>query len=101
MNNFLELKSFYSGKKVFLTGHTGFKGGWLSLWLSMMGAKVAGFALKADEESIFNLAKIADELAKSTIGDIRNAEEISAAVKNPTIGKLAKVKAGWEFIKLA
>lgn len=82
MNNFLELKSFYSGKKVFLTGHTGFKGGWLSLWLSMMGAKVAGFALKADEESIFNLAKIADELAKSTIGDIRNAEEISAAVKN-------------------
>ncbi len=78
----MDLTNFYSGKKVLLTGHTGFKGAWLSLWLTMMGARVAGFALQADKESLFNLAKVSEELEKSIIGDIRNAEEIAAAVKN-------------------
>ena len=36
---------FWSGKRVFLTGHTGFKGAWLSLWLAELGAKVSGYAL--------------------------------------------------------
>ena len=76
------LQGFYSNKKIFLTGHTGFKGSWLSLWLEMMGAKVCGFALKADEESLFNLAKVGEGLEKSIIGDIRNPDEIAAAVKN-------------------
>ena len=76
------MKNFYSGKKVFLTGHTGFKGSWLALWLTMMGAKVVGFSLKADEESLFNLAEVATGLEKSIIGDIRNSDEIAASVKN-------------------
>ena len=43
----LGMKSdFWNGKKVFLTGHTGFKGGWISLWLSHLGAKVYGYSLK-------------------------------------------------------
>ena len=37
--------SFWIGKKVFVTGHTGFKGGWLSLWLQQLGAQVTGYAL--------------------------------------------------------
>ncbi len=37
--------SFWQGKRVFVTGHTGFKGGWLSLWLQTMGAKVKGYSL--------------------------------------------------------
>jgi CDP-glucose 4,6-dehydratase len=76
------LENFYSGKKIFLTGHTGFKGAWMSLWLNKLGAKVAGFALEADEESLFNLVEVKKNLEKSIIGDIRNAEEIAKAVKD-------------------
>lgn len=76
------LQKFYAGKKIFLTGHTGFKGSWMSLWLTMMGARVAGFSLKADNESLFNSAEIEVLLEKSIIGDIRNAEDISLAVNN-------------------
>ncbi|NBV06101.1 MAG: CDP-glucose 4,6-dehydratase [Proteobacteria bacterium] len=78
----INLKNFYSGKKILLTGHTGFKGAWLSLWLEIMGAKVCGFALKADYESLFNLAKVGEVLEKSVIGDIRHADEIASVVKN-------------------
>ena len=77
----VNLKNFYSGKKVFLTGHTGFKGSWLALWLSMMGAKVVGFALEPEKESLFNLAGVGLELEKSIIGDIRNSDEIAAKIK--------------------
>ncbi len=76
------MKNFYSGKKIFLTGHTGFKGSWLSLWLTMLGAKVVGFSLEADKESLFNSAEVATGLEKSIIGDIRNSDEIAATVKN-------------------
>lgn len=66
--------SFWNGKKVFLTGHTGFKGSWLSLWLHSMGADVTGFALNPPTEpSLFVQAKI-HELVKSNIGDIGNFE---------------------------
>jgi CDP-glucose 4,6-dehydratase len=75
------LQNFYKNKKIFLTGHTGFKGSWLSLWLSMMGANVCGFALKAEEESLFNVASVKNNLSESIIGDIQNAEEIDAAVR--------------------
>ncbi len=78
----MTLTNFYSGKKVFLTGHTGFKGAWLSLWLTSMGARVAGFSLQADEESLFNLAQVENDLEKSIIGDIRNSAEIMQSVKN-------------------
>lgn len=77
----MQLENFYSGKRVFLTGHTGFKGAWMALWLNKMGAKVAGFALEADQESLFNLAEVEKILEKSIIGDIRNAEAVEKAVK--------------------
>ena len=51
--------SFWLGKRVFLTGHTGFKGGWLALWLKRLGADVTGFALPPDTNpSLFDLADI-------------------------------------------
>ncbi len=80
--NSSDLINFYSGKKIFLTGHTGFKGSWMALWLSQMGAEVVGFALRADEESLFNLTKVEEATVKSIIGDIRNEKEIAAAVKD-------------------
>ena len=64
---------FWKGKKVFLTGHTGFKGGWLSLWLTSMGAKVTGYALAPNTmPNFFALCKINDVLEQSHIADIRN-----------------------------
>ena len=53
--NFQDLKEFYAGKRVFVTGHTGFKGSWLCLLLELLGAKVYGYALEAEEESLFSI----------------------------------------------
>ena len=52
-NNFNYLKKFWKNKKVFLTGHTGFKGGWFSILLNLLGAKVIGYSLKPEEKKNF------------------------------------------------
>ena len=70
---------FYKGKKVFVTGHTGFKGSWLCKILKDAGAEVTGFALNPPTDpSIFEVANIADNM-NSIIGDIRNYEELEKA----------------------
>ena len=53
MENLVNHKNFWHIKSVLVTGHTGFKGGWLSLWLDKVGAKVSGYALKPTEENNF------------------------------------------------
>ncbi len=69
--------TFWEGKKVFLTGHTGFKGSWLSLWLSSMGAKVTGFALAPNTQpNLFESLTIASLIEQSYIGDIRDFEHL-------------------------
>ncbi|MFT5645521.1 MAG: CDP-glucose 4,6-dehydratase, partial [Aureispira sp.] len=45
----IELNEFFKGKKVFLTGHTGFKGSWMTVWLNSLGAVVKGYALEAEK----------------------------------------------------
>ena len=73
---------FWRDKRVFLTGHTGFKGGWLSLWLKTMGAEVHGYALNPDAEpNLFTTAEIGTELASSTIADIRDASALAKAMR--------------------
>ncbi len=63
--------NIYKNKKVFLTGHTGFKGSWLSLWLSQLGARVCGYSLVPNTQpSMFNELGIANKIEKSIIGDI-------------------------------
>jgi len=75
--------NFWSEKRVFLTGHTGFKGGWLSVWLSHMGAKVTGFSLSPNTNpSLYESASIAAACEKSLIGDIRNLESLSSSMKS-------------------
>ena len=58
-------KNFWRGKKVLITGHTGFKGGWLSLWLKILGAKVIGYSLNPiTKKNFFNETKIKKYLKK-------------------------------------
>jgi CDP-glucose 4,6-dehydratase len=72
---------FWSGKRVFLTGHTGFKGGWLSVWLSMMGAKVVGYALApSTTPSLFQTAKISSQLEDSYIENICDLNRLQTAM---------------------
>jgi len=74
--------SFWQNKSVFLTGHTGFKGSWLSLWLQKMGAKVHGYALApATDPSLFEVARVQDRLAGHQIGDLLDVEALTRALK--------------------
>lgn len=74
--------SFYKGKKVFLTGHTGFKGTWLSRILILSGAEVTGYSLEPPTKpSIFESTKTADRM-KSIIGDICDGAKLKEAVQN-------------------
>ena len=74
--------AFWRGRSVFLTGHTGFKGGWIALWLMYMGAKVYGYSLSLPTtKSFFSETRLADRLAESVIGDIRNLSAMTEAMK--------------------
>jgi len=80
-------QDFWQGKRVFLTGHTGFKGSWLSLWLTSLGATVKGYALSPPTiPSLFNEAKI-DSIIDSQIGDIRDQDTLhnSMTIFNPDV----------------
>ncbi|MES2369161.1 MAG: CDP-glucose 4,6-dehydratase [Pseudomonadota bacterium] len=75
-------RGFWRGKRVLLTGHTGFKGGWLALWLADMGAEVHGCALTPPTEpNFFTAANLQDRLACSTIADIRDAAALTQAMQ--------------------
>lgn len=72
--------AFWTGRRVFLTGHTGFKGSWASLWLARMGAEVTGYALAPETEpNLFALASVG-KTVRSHIGDLRDADALRAAV---------------------
>lgn len=72
--------SFWKGKRVFLTGHTGFKGSWLCLWLHSLGVDVTGYALNPPTEpSLYELCRI-DKLVKSVIADVRDGHVLSQAM---------------------
>lgn len=78
---------FWRGKRVFITGHTGFKGGWMSLWLSYLGSVVKGYALNPPTlPSLFNEAEVG-KVIDSQIGDIRDKEKLykSMVEFNPDI----------------
>ena len=73
--------TFWRGKRVFLTGHTGFKGAWLAIALSRLGAQVSGFALPpATSPDLFSLARVGDLLSVSHLADLRDARAVGEAL---------------------
>ena len=75
------LIKFWKGKKVFLTGHTGFKGSWFSILLNLLGAKVVGYSLKPNTKpNLFDLAKLDKEIHASIIGDIRDYNKLKKCI---------------------
>jgi len=72
----------YKGKRVLVTGHTGFKGSWLCEWLLMLGAEVHGYALKPPTNpSLFNQLQLSRRIASHTLGDVRDLKHLTKVVK--------------------
>lgn len=75
--------SAWSGRSVFVTGHTGFKGSWLCVWLEMLGARVHGYALDpVCESSIFDVAQIGRVLARDVRADVEDVDSLTRAIRN-------------------
>lgn len=72
---------FWRGRRVFLTGHTGFKGSWLALWLGHLGAEVTGYAVDVPTTpSLYEAARVGDGILSVT-GDVRDLEALAAAMR--------------------
>jgi CDP-glucose 4,6-dehydratase len=72
---------FWRGRRVFLSGHTGFKGGWLSLWLQSLGADLTGYSLRAPTlPNLFEEARVAEGMT-SVMGDIRDLESLVESMR--------------------
>ncbi len=75
------LRGFYGGRRVLVTGHTGFKGGWLAMWLQWMGAEVAGCALPPEgEPSFYEAARVGEGIEEEFL-DVRDAAAVSRFVR--------------------
>ena len=74
--------AFWCGRSVLVTGHTGFKGGWLALWLHRLGARVHGYALHPPTEpSLFEVARVGAVLASDTRADLADREQLAATFR--------------------
>ena len=76
----MKLNDFYEGKKVFITGHTGFKGSWMTKILVNMGAEVTGYSDIVEELSLYKITRV-DSKLNSICGDIRNLDDLKNAIK--------------------
>ena len=78
----LDFEKFLAGRRILVTGHTGFTGGWACLWLKSIGAEVAGFSLEPDTKpSLFEVTRLGEDM-QTTFGDICNYEHLHAAISS-------------------
>jgi CDP-glucose 4,6-dehydratase len=83
IHNIKSLSKFWKGKKVFLTGHTGFKGSWFSIFLNLLGAKIVGYSLRPEiNSSLYDLVKLNEVIYKNIFGDIRDYSKLKKSIKN-------------------
>ena len=76
MDNINKLKKFWNGKKVFVTGHTGFKGSWMCIFLNMLNAKIYGYSLKPKQISLFNQSNCKKFIKKNFFADINDSKKL-------------------------
>ena len=75
------IRDLWRGRRVFLTGHTGFKGAWLALWLRRLGAEVTGYALAPETSpSLFDVARVGEGM-RSILGDVRDLDTLRDALE--------------------
>ncbi|MSQ73452.1 MAG: CDP-glucose 4,6-dehydratase [Betaproteobacteria bacterium] len=76
-------QAFWRGRRVLVTGHTGFKGGWLSLWLERMGAEVTGYALAPNTSpNLYDAARVGQNLSRNIIADIRELARLCEVLRD-------------------
>ena len=81
MKNYIN-KNFWKNKKVFVTGHTGFKGSWLCIFLNSLGSKVTGYSLKPKSNpNLYKLSNVKKVIEKSIISDVRNYKKLHKSIK--------------------
>ena len=81
MEDIIKLKKFWSKKRVFVTGHTGFKGTWLCIILNYLNSNIYGYSLKPEKNSLFNKSKIKKNLSSNTFGNINNILKLKTKIK--------------------
>lgn len=81
MDSKKKLKKFWKNKKVFVTGHTGFKGSWMSILLNILEAEIYGYSLKPNKKSLFNQANCKSFLKKNFYGNIKNLKDLENKIK--------------------
>ena len=87
--------SFWDGRRVLLTGHTGFKGSWLALWLSQLGADLCGVALEpSTSPALFDQLDLAKQCTFHQLFDISDYASLSSVVSNCTFGALTYLLKG-------
>ncbi len=82
MDSIKELKKFWDGKKVFITGHTGFKGSWMCIFLNMLNAKIYGYSLKPKKTSLFYQANCKKFIKKNFYADINNLKKLEKRIND-------------------
>ena len=80
MESLNNLKKFYTNKRIFITGHTGFKGTWLSIILCHLNAKICGYSLTPEKNSLFNKSGIKNKLISNSYADIRDIKNLKKKI---------------------